>query len=30
MTNDAKCPFSGGAPKNTVAGATANTQWWPN
>jgi catalase-peroxidase len=29
MTNEDKCPFSGGA--NTLAGASqANAQWWPN
>ncbi|MGL4316588.1 MAG: catalase/peroxidase HPI [Pseudomonas sp.] len=31
MTNEAKCPFSGGANKNTVAkGAPTNADWWPN
>ncbi|MFZ6673238.1 catalase/peroxidase HPI [Undibacterium sp. Xuan67W] len=31
MSNEAKCPFSGGAAKNTVArGAPANADWWPN
>lgn len=30
MTTEAKCPFSGGAPKHTVAGAKSNAHWWPN
>src|SRR5450830_1580589 len=30
MTNEAKCPFSGGARKNAVAGAPTNADWWPN
>ncbi len=31
MSNEAKCPFSGGPGKNTVArGAPANADWWPN
>ena len=30
MTIEAKCPFSGGAPKHTVAGAKSNAHWWPN
>ncbi len=30
MSNEAKCPFSGGASKHTVAGAPANADWWPN
>ncbi len=31
MSNDAKCPFSGGASKNTVSGsAPKNADWWPN
>ena len=30
MSNEAKCPFSGGAPKHTVArGAQTNAEWWP-
>jgi len=28
MTQEAKCPFSGGA--HTVAGAPTNANWWPN
>ena len=27
---EAKCPFSGGARKHTMAGAPTNAQWWPN
>ncbi|WP_339083172.1 catalase/peroxidase HPI [Pseudomonas sp. TMP9] len=31
MSNDAKCPFSGGASKNTMSGsAPKNADWWPN
>jgi catalase-peroxidase len=30
MSNEAKCPFSGGARPQTVAGATRNASWWPN
>ena len=31
QTNEAKCPFSGGTAKNTVArGAPSNADWWPN
>ncbi len=30
MSNEAKCPFSGGERKNTLAGTPANAQWWPN
>ncbi len=30
MTTEAKCPFSGGTPKNAVAGASTNAAWWPN
>ncbi|UUY08316.1 catalase/peroxidase HPI [Pseudomonas sp. J452] len=30
MSNDAKCPFSGGAGSPTVAGAQSNADWWPN
>ncbi|MET3117827.1 catalase-peroxidase [Undibacterium sp. GrIS 1.8] len=31
MSNEAKCPFSGGAGKHTVAkGAPSNSDWWPN
>jgi catalase-peroxidase len=31
MSNESKCPFSGGARTNAVAaGATKNADWWPN
>ena len=30
MTNEAKCPFSAAAGKNTVASAPSNADWWPN
>jgi len=30
MSDEAKCPFSGGARKHTAAGATTNAEWWPN
>jgi catalase-peroxidase len=31
MSNEAKCPFSGGASKNSVArAAPSNADWWPN
>jgi len=30
MSNEAKCPFSGGARKPTAAGGPANAGWWPN
>ena len=30
MQSEAKCPFSGGAPKNTVASVRTNAVWWPN
>ena len=30
MSTETKCPFSSGAPKPTVAGATTNADWWPN
>ncbi|MBX9713277.1 MAG: catalase/peroxidase HPI [Pseudomonadaceae bacterium] len=31
MSNDAKCPFSGGANKQALAGgARSNADWWPN
>ena len=28
--NAAKCPFSGGALKQTAGGGTKNRDWWPN
>jgi catalase-peroxidase len=30
MSDEAKCPFSSGAPKSTLAGTRTNTDWWPN
>jgi catalase-peroxidase len=30
MSDEPKCPFSGGAAKPTVAGARSNADWWPN
>ncbi len=30
MSDEAKCPFSGGARKPTVAGGPSNAAWWPN
>ncbi|MES2500690.1 MAG: catalase/peroxidase HPI [Pseudomonadota bacterium] len=30
MTAESKCPFSGDAPKNAIAGASMNANWWPN
>jgi catalase-peroxidase len=30
MSGDAKCPFTNGARKHTVAGAPTNANWWPN
>ncbi|MDP2015571.1 catalase/peroxidase HPI [Hydrogenophaga sp.] len=30
MSSESKCPFSGGVPKNAVAGASTNANWWPN
>ena len=30
MSTEAKCPFSAGARKQAVAGATMNANWWPN
>ena len=29
MSDQAKCPFSGGAQKQALAGAPSNAQWWP-
>ena len=28
--SEAKCPFSGGAPRNAIAGTATNASWWPN
>src|SRR6202142_52970 len=30
MSGDAKCPFSNGARKHTVAGIPTNANWWPD
>jgi catalase-peroxidase len=30
MLGEAKCPFSNGARKHTVAGTPSNANWWPN
>jgi len=30
MSNEAKCPFAGGARQQAVAGAKTNADWWPN
>ena len=30
MLGEAKCPFSNGARKHTVAGTPTNANWWPN
>ena len=30
LSGDAKCPFSNGARKHTVAGTPTNADWWPN
>ena len=30
MSNEATCPFSGGARKHAVSGAPSNADWWPN
>ncbi len=30
MSDESKCPMSGGARKTTVAGARTNADWWPN
>ena len=29
-STEAKCPFSGGAGKHTMAGTRSNADWWPN
>jgi len=28
--SEAQCPFSGGAPRNAIAGTATNATWWPN
>jgi catalase-peroxidase len=30
LTTEAKCPFSGNAPKPLAGGGTQNRDWWPN
>jgi catalase-peroxidase len=30
MENESKCPFHGGAIKQTAGGGTGNRDWWPN
>ena len=30
LPTEAKCPFSGGARKQTLAGGPGNANWWPN
>jgi catalase-peroxidase len=30
MSNESKCPFSGGIIEHTTAGAKGNRDWWPN
>jgi catalase-peroxidase len=30
MSNQAQCPFSGGAGSHAVSGAPSNANWWPN
>ncbi|MGA2113766.1 MAG: catalase/peroxidase HPI [Bryobacteraceae bacterium] len=30
LSTEAKCPFTNGALKHTMAGAPTNAQWWPN
>ena len=30
MSNEPKCPYSGGVPQHTVAGGQSNKDWWPN
>jgi catalase-peroxidase len=30
MSNETNCPFSGGTRKRAVAGASTNSDWWPN
>ena len=30
MSNDSKCPVSGGARTHTAAGGPSNANWWPN
>jgi len=30
VSSEAKCPFPSGAPRNTLAGARTNADWWPD
>jgi len=30
MSTEAKCPFTGGVPKQVTAGARSNAAWWPD
>jgi len=30
LSNEAQCPFSTGARKNTISGTRTNADWWPN
>jgi catalase-peroxidase len=30
MSDETKCPFSGGTRKPTIAGTSTNADWWPN
>ncbi len=30
VNGESKCPFSGGAPKQSAGAGTRNTNWWPN
>jgi catalase-peroxidase len=30
MSNEARCPFPGGARQHATAGAPSNSDWWPN
>ena len=30
MSTESKCPFSGAARTQAVAGASTNADWWPN
>jgi catalase-peroxidase len=30
MSNESKCPFSGGVGSHALAGAQTNAAWWPN
>ena len=30
MNGEGKCPFHGGALKQSAGGGTRNTDWWPN